>query len=170
MQTSAYRRERRLRSAARSAVNDGHISFVVALAGGRREVVQPRLSPRRPRIPWSYPQFPQGKLYNTCRLPVNGIGWHVAIQGFKCKDTEKLFRTEKSRRFGAIRKGATRKLTMLEGVTVLEDLKSPPGNRLEALVSDRAGQHSIRVNDQFRICFVWTDTGPTDVEITNHYA
>jgi proteic killer suppression protein len=60
--------------------------------------------------------------------------------------------------------------TRPEAATVLEDLKSPPGNRLEALVADRAGQHSIRVNDQFRICFVWTDTGPTDVEITNHYA
>ena len=80
------------------------------------------------------------------------------------------FRGKRERRqFGAIRKGATRKLTMLEAATVLEDLKSPPGNRLEALVSDRGGQHSIRVNDQFRICFVWTDTGPTDVEITNHY-
>jgi proteic killer suppression protein len=94
----------------------------------------------------------------------------VAIQGFKCKDTEELFRTGKSRRFGAIRKVATRKLTMLEAATVIEDLKSPPGNRLEALVSDQAGQHSIRVNDQFRACFVWTDSGPTDVEITNHYA
>jgi plasmid maintenance system killer protein len=95
---------------------------------------------------------------------------HVAIQGFKCKDTEELFKTEKSQRCGSIRKVATRKLTMLEAATVLEDLKSPPGNRLEALASDRAGQHSIRVNDQFRICFVWADTGPTDVEITNHYA
>lgn len=92
----------------------------------------------------------------------------MAIQGFKYfkyKDTEELFKKEKSQRFGAIRKVATRKLTMLEAATVLEDLKSPPGNRLEALVSERVGQHSIRVNDQFRICFVWTDTGPTDVEI-----
>ncbi len=94
----------------------------------------------------------------------------MAIQGFKCKDTEELFKTERSQRFGSIRKIATRKLTMLEAATVLEDLKSPPGNRLEALLSDRAGQHSIRVNDQFRICFRWTDTGPTEVEITNHYA
>jgi proteic killer suppression protein len=93
----------------------------------------------------------------------------VAIQGFKCKETKELFETEKSQRFGAIRKVATRKLTMLAAATVLEDLKSPPGNRLEALVSDRAGQYSIRVNDQFRICFVWTDRGPTEVEITNHY-
>ena len=59
---------------------------------------------------------------------------------------------------------------MLEAAIVLEDLKSPPGNRLEALVTDRTGQHSICVNDQFRICFVWTDTGPKDVEITNRYA
>jgi len=116
-------------------------------------------------------RFPlQGKLCKICRLPGNGIRWHMAIQGFKCKDTEELFKKEKSQRFGAIRKVATRKLTMLEAATVLEDLKSPPGTRLEALVSDRAGQHSIRLNDQFWICFVWTDTGPTDVEITNHYA
>jgi proteic killer suppression protein len=93
----------------------------------------------------------------------------VAIQGFKCADTEKLFKTEKSQRFGAIRSAATRKLTMLEAATLLSDLRSPPGNRLEALVSDRAGQHSIRINGQWRICFVWTDVGPKDVEITNHY-
>ena len=61
----------------------------------------------------------------------------MAIQGFKCKDTEELFKSEKSRRFGAIRKVATRNLTMLEAATVLEDLKSPPGSRLEALARDR---------------------------------
>jgi proteic killer suppression protein len=59
---------------------------------------------------------------------------------------------------------------MLQAATVLEDLKSPPGNRLEELVGDRAGQHSIRINDHWRVCFVWTDTGPTNVEITSHYA
>jgi proteic killer suppression protein len=94
---------------------------------------------------------------------------YVAIQGFKCADTEKLFKTEKSQRFGAIRSAATRKLTMLEAATVLNDLRSPPGNHLEALVGDRAGQHSIRINAQWRVCFVWTDVGPKDVEITNHY-
>jgi proteic killer suppression protein len=59
---------------------------------------------------------------------------------------------------------------MIEAAVKLDDLRSPPGNRLEALAGDRAGQHSIRVNDKWRICFRWTDAGPTDVEITNHYA
>ncbi len=94
----------------------------------------------------------------------------MPIQGFKCKDTKELFETERSQRFGAIRKPATRKLTMLQAATILEDLKSPPGNRLEELVGDRAGQHSIRINDHWRLCFVWTETGPTNVEITSHYA
>jgi toxin HigB-1 len=93
----------------------------------------------------------------------------VAIQGFRCADKQGLFETNKSQAFGAIRKPATRKVTMLEAAVRLEDLKVPPGNRLEALVGDREGQHSIRINKQFRICFVWTDAGPTDVEINNHY-
>jgi proteic killer suppression protein len=58
---------------------------------------------------------------------------------------------------------------MLDAASTLKDLESPPGNRLEALTRDRAGQHSIRINDQWRICFVWTEAGPTDVEITKHY-
>jgi toxin HigB-1 len=94
----------------------------------------------------------------------------VAIQGFNCTETRELFETNRSARFGSIHKAATRKLTMLHAATSLESLKSPPGNRLEALARDRAGQHSIRINDQFRLCFRWTDAGPTDVEITNHYA
>lgn len=94
----------------------------------------------------------------------------MAIQGFKCKDTQALFETGKSKRFGGIQSTATRKLTMIEAAVKLDDLRSPPGNRLEALAGDRAGQHSIRVNDKWRICFRWTDAGPTDVEITNHYA
>jgi proteic killer suppression protein len=93
----------------------------------------------------------------------------VPIQGFRCTETQELFETDRSQRFGSIRKIATRKLGMLDAATVLEDLESPPGNRLEALSRDRAGQHSIRINDQWRVCFVWTEAGPTDVEITNHY-
>lgn len=106
-------------------------------------------------------------------LPLTGKRYilvTVAIQGFKCRDTQELFETGRSQRFGAIRKAATRKLTMLQAATVLDDLKSPPGNRLEELVRDRVGQHSIRINDHWRVCFVWTATGPTDVEITSHYA
>jgi len=93
----------------------------------------------------------------------------VAIQGFKCADTQELFETDRSQQFGSIRKLATRKLGMLDAAATLKDLESPPGNRLEALTRDRAGQHSIRINDQWRICFVWTEAGPTDVEITKHY-
>jgi toxin HigB-1 len=91
------------------------------------------------------------------------------LQGFRCADTQGLFETNKSRAFGAIRKAATRKLTLLEAAVRLEVLKVPPGNRLQGLVGDREGQHSIRINKQFRICFVWPDAGPTDVEINNHY-
>lgn len=66
-------------------------------------------------------------------------------------------------------RNAIRKLTMLDNARELRDLASPPGNRLEALRGDRAGQHSIRINDQFRICFIWTEAGPEDVEIVDYH-
>ena len=91
------------------------------------------------------------------------------IKSLKCADTRKLFETGKSKRFGSIAKVATRKLAQLEAAATLEFLRSPPGNRLEALASDRKGQHSIRVNDQWRICFRWTDAGPEDVEIVDYH-
>jgi proteic killer suppression protein len=72
-------------------------------------------------------------------------------------------------RFANILAAAERKLTMLNAATELRDLRSPPGNRLEALTGDRAGQHSIRINGQWRVCFVWTDDGPTDVEIVDYH-
>ena len=62
-----------------------------------------------------------------------------------------------------------RKLAMLNAAATLNDLRVPPNNRLKALEKDRAGQHSIRINDQFRVCFVWTDSGPTDVEIVDYH-
>ena len=68
-----------------------------------------------------------------------------------------------------ILKRALNKLTMLEHATGLEDLRSPPGNRLERLSGDREGQHSIRINDQWRICFVWTEAGPEQVEIADYH-
>jgi proteic killer suppression protein len=80
-----------------------------------------------------------------------------------------LFETGKSRRFGAIAVVAGRKLLQLDSAHELRDLKSPPGNRLEALRGNRAGQHSIRINDQFRICFEWTEQGPTSVEIVDYH-
>lgn len=93
----------------------------------------------------------------------------MTIRSFKCPDTEALYQTGKSRRFGNIAAVAVRKLDMLNAAAVLADLRVPPANRLEALKRDRQGQHSIRINDQWRICFVWTPVGPEDVEITDYH-
>jgi len=91
------------------------------------------------------------------------------IKSFKDKATEALFRTGKSARFGNIAKVAVRKLDFMQAAVSLNDLRSPPGNRLEALKGDRAGQHSIRINDQWRICFRWGEDGAHDVEITDYH-
>ena len=91
------------------------------------------------------------------------------IRSFKDKRTEKLFAGETVKEFSGFRKAAERKLTMLDSASQLRDLKSPPGNRLEKLEGERAGQHSIRINDQWRICFVWKDDGPYAVEITDYH-
>lgn len=91
------------------------------------------------------------------------------IKSFKGDDTRELFETGKSARFGSILRVATRKLTQLQAAATLEFLRSPPGNRLETLKGDRAGQYSIRINDQWRICFRWTAAGPEDVEIVDYH-
>lgn len=91
------------------------------------------------------------------------------IRSFRCTDTHHLFQTGKSRRFGSVAKIAARKLVQLDSAQELRDLASPPGNRLEALRGDRGGRHSIRINDQFRICFRWTDQGPENVEIVDYH-
>lgn len=91
------------------------------------------------------------------------------IRSFKCADTATLFSTGKSRRFANIKAVAERKLTQLHAAASLESLRAPPGNRLEALTGDRQGQHSIRINDQWRLCFVWSDDGPLDVEIIDYH-
>ena len=91
------------------------------------------------------------------------------IRTFKCADTQALSRGERVKRFANIATVARRKLRQLEIAARLEDLRVPPGNRLEALRAERAGQHSIRINDQFRICFVWTRTGPEEVEIVDYH-
>ena len=91
------------------------------------------------------------------------------IKGFRCADTRALFETGQSKRVGAIITVATRKLTQLDAAATLEFLKSPPGNHLEALKGDRKGQHCIRINDRWRICFRWTTTGPEDVEIADYH-
>jgi proteic killer suppression protein len=91
------------------------------------------------------------------------------IQSFKCPDTQSLFETGRSRRFANIKEVAERRLTQLAAAMTLEFLKSPPGNRLEALSGDRQGQYSIRINLQWRVCFVWTTDGPHDVEIVDYH-
>lgn len=91
------------------------------------------------------------------------------IQSFKCGDTRALFETGKSRRFANFKEVAERKLAQLAAATTLEFLRSPPGNRLEALSGDRVGQHSVRINSQWRLCFVWTAQGPAEVEIVDYH-
>jgi proteic killer suppression protein len=88
---------------------------------------------------------------------------------YRDSDTEALAGGRRVRRFVAFESVARRKLRQLQIAGRLDDLRVPLGNRLEALKGDRAGQHSIRINDQYRICFVWTDAGPHDVEIVEHH-
>jgi toxin HigB-1 len=91
------------------------------------------------------------------------------ILSFKDPDTERLARGHRVRRFVRIESVVRRKIRQLEISSVLDDLRVPPGNRLEALSGDRAGQHSIRVNDQYRLCFRWTAAGALDVEIVDYH-
>ncbi|MGH8618175.1 MAG: type II toxin-antitoxin system RelE/ParE family toxin [Burkholderiales bacterium] len=91
------------------------------------------------------------------------------IRTFRCADTQALFETGKCKRFSGFSIVATRKLAQLDAAETLEFLRSPPGNRLEALRGSRVGQHSIRVNDQFRVCFRWTAAGAEDVEIVDYH-
>jgi len=93
----------------------------------------------------------------------------MAIRSFKCADTQALFKGRRIRRFIQIEKVAMRKLAMLNRAAKLDDLRVPPGNRLEALHGNRAGQFSIRINDQFRLCFVWMKKGPAEVEIVDYH-
>jgi len=93
----------------------------------------------------------------------------MTIKSFKCAETEKMFKGERVKRFANIQAGAMRKLAILNRAGKLEDLRVPPGNRLEALKRDRLGQHSIHVNDQFRVCFVWTGTDVENVEIVDYH-
>jgi len=96
------------------------------------------------------------------------------IRGFRDRATEDLFngrnsKAARQRLPHALWKVATRRLDALDQAETLDDLRVPPGNRLEALRGDRRGQHSIRINDQYRICFRWTEAGPVDVEVVDYH-
>ena len=91
------------------------------------------------------------------------------IRSFRCSDTEELFHRQRNRKFGNIANVARRKLRMLDDAETLEDVAAVPGNRFEALGGGREGQHSIRVNDQWRICFVWRKGAAECVEIVDYH-
>lgn len=110
-------------------------------------------------------------------LPINIYAFHktvgivvTVIQSFRCPDTERLFRQrERVARFANIESVARRRLDALDSAATLRDLLARPGNRLEALKRERAGQHSIRINDQYRVCFRWSDGRAYDVEIVDYH-
>ncbi|WP_427306331.1 type II toxin-antitoxin system RelE/ParE family toxin [Cupriavidus sp. H39] len=91
------------------------------------------------------------------------------IQSFRCSDTFDLFTGRWVPRFANLRAAAVRKLVMLHEATTLDMLRSPPGNRVERLSGERKGRYSIRINNQWRICFIWTDDGPAAVEIIDYH-
>jgi proteic killer suppression protein len=97
------------------------------------------------------------------------------IQSFKSAGTEDIFNgqnTKEARKIcpNSLWRIAARKLDQIDSVTALQELKIPPGNQLEALTGNRKGQHSIRINDQYRVCFIWTDAGPHQVEIVDYHS
>jgi toxin HigB-1 len=91
------------------------------------------------------------------------------IRSFACSDTERLFQSHVVARFKNIERVARRKLLQLQAATELASLKVPPGNQLEVLKGERKGQHSIRINDQWRLCFVWREDGAHQVEIVDYH-
>ena len=91
------------------------------------------------------------------------------ISSFKCMDTQELYETGENRRFASIARVALRKLDMLAAATMVETLRVPPGNRLEQLRGNRARQWSVRINDQWRVCFSWSGTNAENVEIVDYH-
>ena len=108
--------------------------------------------------------LPSPLTYNARRYII-----HDMISSFKDKDTQELYETGENRRFNAIARVALRKLDMIAAATRVETLRVPPGNRLEALAGVRKGQWSIRVNDQWRVCFSWAGSNAENVEIVDYH-
>ncbi|MFY9680213.1 MAG: type II toxin-antitoxin system RelE/ParE family toxin [Candidatus Sulfotelmatobacter sp.] len=91
------------------------------------------------------------------------------IRSFRCAETERLHHRQRSRRFQSVEQIARRKLRQLDSATELRDLTAPPGNRLEALQGERKGYYSVRINDQWRLCFAWRDGNAHEVEIVDYH-
>jgi proteic killer suppression protein len=91
------------------------------------------------------------------------------IGSFADDEAQKIFNRQPSRRYGVLQRAILRKLLMLHGAYLLVDLSHPPGNRLEALRGDRKGQHSVRINDQYRLCFVWKEPYAYEIEIADYH-
>jgi proteic killer suppression protein len=100
---------------------------------------------------------------------MRGVNIVCVIISYLDKDTENLAKSRRVKKFQSFERVALRKLTQFDIVANLEDLRIPPGNHLEALSGNRAGQYSIRINNQYRICFVWTENGPQNVEIVDYH-
>ena len=94
----------------------------------------------------------------------------MPIQSFKCKDTQAVFSKVRVARFAQIQAAIERKLQQLDNATTLDSLRVPWGNHLESLSGNRQGQHSIRVNKRYRICFTWTASGPVEVEVVDYHS
>jgi toxin HigB-1 len=108
-------------------------------------------------------------LVTPCVNNVTRYHWDM-LRSFRDKETEAIWHRQRSRRMdGPVQRAAWRKLAMLDAAETLADLLVPPGNRLEKLAGDRAGQYSIRINQQWRICFIWSEAGPEDVEIVDYH-
>jgi proteic killer suppression protein len=107
-------------------------------------------------------------VFTVYRIPESGIMDDV-IRSFKDQNTKQLFENGSNRRWNNIASIARRKLLMIHTAQILADLNSPPANRLEALHGDREGQHSIRINDQYRVCFEWEADGAHEVEIADYH-
>jgi proteic killer suppression protein len=114
-------------------------------------------------------QFTMGGDDLTLDIQCDAFYADEVIKSFRSADTERLFRRERVRRFEAIERSAQRKLEMLNAAKELRDLAAVQGNRLEKLRGEREGQHSIRINDRWRVCFVWQDGDASDVEIADYH-